>query len=64
VPELTQAGVRRVSLGCGPLQSALGLLQRLTTETLQQGSYELQCNGMLAGREVNGLFPLNPRHGL
>jgi len=56
VAELARAGVRRVSLGCGPLQSALGLLQRIAVEALQHGRYDAQCHGMLAAREVDALF--------
>jgi 2-methylisocitrate lyase-like PEP mutase family enzyme len=63
VAELARAGVHRVSLGCGPLQSALGLLQRLTTEALNDGRYDTQCAGMLSAREVNGLFALGGAAG-
>jgi len=60
VGELAAAGVRRVSLGCGPLQSALGLLGRITTEALEQGRYDAQCAGMLSVAAVNGLFQPGP----
>lgn len=53
-----QAGVRRISVGCGPLQSALGLLQRIAGEALSQGSFRTMGSGMLSGGEINALFPV------
>jgi 2-methylisocitrate lyase-like PEP mutase family enzyme len=60
VPEvaaLAAAGVRRVSLGCGPLQSALGLLSRIADETLTLGRYDAMTRGMASAAELNRLFP-------
>ncbi|AMO96783.1 phosphoenolpyruvate phosphomutase family protein [Collimonas fungivorans] len=57
VDVLGQAGVRRISVGCGPLQSALGLLQRIAGEALSQGSFHAMGSGMLSGGEINALFP-------
>lgn len=51
-----QAGVRRISVGCGPLQSALGLLHRIADEALGQGGFGVMGDGMLAGGEINALF--------
>jgi 2-methylisocitrate lyase-like PEP mutase family enzyme len=56
VDELRRAGVRRVSLGCGPLQTALALAQRIATETLTEGTYTAMTANMLSAREANGLF--------
>ena len=56
VEALTRAGVRRVSLGCGPMQSALGLLRRIAIEAFEQGSYSAMSGSMLSVSEVNGLF--------
>lgn len=56
VPTLAAAGVRRVSVGCGPLQSAYGLLQRMARETLQQGRTAAMCEGMMSSKELNALF--------
>ena len=39
VAELKSAGVRRISLGSGPMRAALGLLQRLATEVAMDGTY-------------------------
>jgi 2-methylisocitrate lyase-like PEP mutase family enzyme len=60
VDVLGAAGVRRVSLGCGPLQSALGLLRRIATETLSLGRYDTMANGMATVGELNQLF--SPSH--
>lgn len=62
VAELARAGVRRISLGCGPLQAALGLLERIAQEALQRGRYDAQCSGMLPAREINQLFAPAPPH--
>jgi 2-methylisocitrate lyase-like PEP mutase family enzyme len=56
IEELAAAGVRRVSLGCGPLQSALGLLGRIATETLSLGRYDTMVSGMATASELNRLF--------
>jgi 2-methylisocitrate lyase-like PEP mutase family enzyme len=39
VAELKAAGVRRISLGSGPMRAALGLLQHLATELAMDGTY-------------------------
>jgi 2-methylisocitrate lyase-like PEP mutase family enzyme len=56
VTELAAAGVRRVSLGCGPLQSALGLLSRIADETFALGRYDTMTRGMASAGEMNRLF--------
>jgi len=56
-PELRRAGVRRVSLGCGPLQAALALVRRIATESLNEGTYTAMTTDMLSSREANSLFP-------
>jgi 2-methylisocitrate lyase-like PEP mutase family enzyme len=56
VNELRRAGVRRVSLGCGPLQAALALARRIATETLIDGTYTAMTANMLSAAEANGLF--------
>ncbi len=57
VDALRQAGVRRVSLGCGPCQAVLGLARRIATETLHDGTYTAMTAGMPSFGDVNGLFP-------
>jgi len=39
VGELKRAGVRRISLGSGPMRAAMGLLRRLLTEVAMDGTY-------------------------
>jgi 2-methylisocitrate lyase-like PEP mutase family enzyme len=56
VAELRRAGVRRVSLGCGPLQAALAHVRRIATETLNDGTYTTMTTDMLSLREANSLF--------
>jgi 2-methylisocitrate lyase-like PEP mutase family enzyme len=56
VAELRRAGVRRVSLGCGPLQAALALVRRIATESLNEGTYTAMTTDMLSSKEANSLF--------
>jgi 2-methylisocitrate lyase-like PEP mutase family enzyme len=56
VDELRRAGVRRVSLGCGPFQAALALARRIATETLNEGTYTAMTTNMLSAGEANSLF--------
>jgi len=53
---LAQAGVKRISLGCGPLQAALALTQRVAVEALQKGTYAEMTAEMLSVKEINALF--------
>lgn len=39
IAELTALGVRRISLGSGPMRAAMGLLRRLTAELKATGTY-------------------------
>lgn len=56
VNELKDAGIRRVSLGCGPFQAALALTRRIATEALTAGTYSAMTTDMLSAGEVNNLF--------
>jgi 2-methylisocitrate lyase-like PEP mutase family enzyme len=56
VAALAAAGVRRVSLGCGPLQSALGLLGRIAAETFTDGRSDAMTHGMADVGSLNSLF--------
>jgi 2-methylisocitrate lyase-like PEP mutase family enzyme len=56
VNELRRVGVRRVSLGCGPLQAALALARRIAAETLVNGTYTAMTANMLSAAEANALF--------
>jgi 2-methylisocitrate lyase-like PEP mutase family enzyme len=57
VPELAAAGVRRLSVGCGPMQAVLGLTRRIAEELLTTGTYAAMTEGALSYGEANGLFP-------
>ncbi len=56
VDALRRAGVRRISLGCGPLQAVLALTRRIGVEALEQGTYAAMTADMLSVGEVNDLF--------
>jgi 2-methylisocitrate lyase-like PEP mutase family enzyme len=56
IQALEHAGVRRVSLGCGPLQAALALTRRIAREALEQGTYAAMTADMIPGNEANELF--------
>jgi len=55
-----RAGARRISLGCGPLQSALGLVGRIAREAFEHGRFGAMGEGMLSVGEINGLFAATP----
>jgi 2-methylisocitrate lyase-like PEP mutase family enzyme len=56
VPALAEAGVARVSVGCGPMQATLGLARRIAQELLGPGTYDAMSAGALPVGEVNALF--------
>ncbi len=46
VPELEQLGVRRVSLGSGPIRATLGLLARMACELRAEGTYSAMADAI------------------
>lgn len=54
--ELRELGVRRISLGCGPMQSVLAHLDRIANEALAEGRYGTMGETMLTVSEANALF--------
>jgi 2-methylisocitrate lyase-like PEP mutase family enzyme len=58
VSELTQLGVKRISLGSGPMRSAIGQLRRLAMELLTSGTYH-QMEGAPSHAEMNQLMNEN-----
>ncbi|MDO8186482.1 isocitrate lyase/phosphoenolpyruvate mutase family protein [Conexibacter sp. JD483] len=54
--ELERLGVRRLSVGSGPVRAALDLAGRIALEVLETGSSELMVAGTLTYREANALF--------
>jgi 2-methylisocitrate lyase-like PEP mutase family enzyme len=56
VAELEDLGVRRVSVGCGPYQACLALVDRATRELLEHGRYDAFASDQLSVGEMAGLF--------
>lgn len=56
VPELARLGVRRVSVGSGPMRAAFGLARRIAAELLGPGTYDAFTRDVPTHAEVNGLF--------
>ena len=54
--ELERLGVRRLSVGSGPVRAALDLAGRIALEVLETGTSELMAAGTLTYREANELF--------
>jgi 2-methylisocitrate lyase-like PEP mutase family enzyme len=55
VPELAALGVRRISLGSGPMRATLGLLRRLAVEVRTEGTYA-NLDGAPSHAEMNALM--------
>jgi len=55
VGELGRLGVKRISLGSGPMRSSLGLLRRLAEEVRNSGTYT-NMNGAPSHAEMNELM--------
>lgn len=53
---LTDLGVRRLSVGSGPVRAALDLAGRIALDVLETGSSDLMAAGTLTYREANDLF--------
>jgi 2-methylisocitrate lyase-like PEP mutase family enzyme len=60
VRELEAIGVRRLSLGPGPMYASMGLLRRIAKELRGPGTYETLTEGALTFDELNALA--RPRH--
>jgi 2-methylisocitrate lyase-like PEP mutase family enzyme len=56
VAELEQLGVRRVSLGSGPMRATLGLLKRMARQLREEGVFSLMTDGALPYTDANRLF--------
>ena len=55
VPELVKLGVKRISLGSGPMRSSLGFLRKLAEEVKTSGTYKLM-EGAPSHAEMNKLI--------
>jgi 2-methylisocitrate lyase-like PEP mutase family enzyme len=58
VAQLAALGVKRISLGSGPMRATLGFLRRLATELQTQGTYT-HLGGAPAYAEMNALMRAN-----
>ena len=56
VAELARLGVRRLSVGSGPMRATLGLAERIARELLNQGTYTGFTEGALPYAEANRRF--------
>jgi 2-methylisocitrate lyase-like PEP mutase family enzyme len=59
VPELVKLGVKRISLGSGPMRASLGFLRGLAEEVKTSGTYKLM-EGAPPHAEMNTLMRGNP----
>jgi 2-methylisocitrate lyase-like PEP mutase family enzyme len=58
VSELAAIGVRRISLGSGPMRASLGLLRRLAVELKESGTF-VNLEGAPSHSEMNALMSSN-----
>ena len=56
VPELERLGVARVSIGSGAMRACMGLIQRIATQLLDNGTYSAFTEGAMPYVDANGLF--------
>jgi len=56
VPALAAVGVRRVSVGCSPMQAVLGLTRRIGRELLSAGTYDAMDGDAISVADANVLF--------
>jgi 2-methylisocitrate lyase-like PEP mutase family enzyme len=56
IPELAKLGVRRISMGSGPMRATMGLLRRIAEEATRAGTYTALIDGAVPYAEMNSLF--------
>jgi 2-methylisocitrate lyase-like PEP mutase family enzyme len=56
IPELAKMGVKRVSLGSGPMRAAMGTLRRICEESATAGTYNALSDGAVSHVEMNAFF--------
>ena len=56
VAELERLGVRRVSVGSGPMRASMGLTQRIAKELKEHGTFASMTEGAMPYLEANQLF--------
>jgi len=55
IPELEEIGVKRLSLGPGPMYALMGLLKKIGRELKQEGTYDALLEGAITFDELNAL---------
>ena len=55
IPELEKIGVKRLSLGPGPMEATLGFLRRIANELKEKGTYEILLAEAISFDELNAL---------
>lgn len=58
IPELQKLGVKRISMGSGPMRAAMGLLRRIAHEAQITGTYNALLDGAVPYQEMNALFKI------
>ena len=56
IAELERLGVRRVTVGSGPMRASMGLTQRIAQELREHGTYSSMTEGMMNYVDANRLF--------
>src|SRR5579864_9565065 len=56
IPELQKLGVKRISMGSGPMRAAMGLIRRIAHEAQTTGTYHALLEGAVPYAEMNALF--------
>jgi 2-methylisocitrate lyase-like PEP mutase family enzyme len=56
IRELAALGVKRISMGSGPMRAAMGLLRRIAQEAQTNGTYNLLIENPVPYPEMNALF--------
>lgn len=61
ISRLASLGVRRVSLGSGPMRATLARLRRIARELLESGTYSTMTSDTISYADVNELFTRDGR---
>lgn len=56
IPELAKIGVKRISLGSGPMRASMGALRRICQETSAAGTYNSLSQDAISYAEMNAFF--------
>ena len=56
IAELERLGVRRVSVGSGPMRASMGLTQRIAKELKERGTFASMTDGAMQYKDANELF--------